>query len=58
VKFLIDANLPRALAAWIAAGGDAGDEVAYIDDLLSPPAADDDMESGAGPGGSGCDEGC
>lgn len=43
MKFLIDANLPRALAAWIAAGGDAGDDVAYIDDLLSPPAADDDI---------------
>jgi predicted nuclease of predicted toxin-antitoxin system len=38
VKYLVDANLPRALAGWLASDGD---EAFYVDDLLAPPAADD-----------------
>lgn len=40
MKFLVDANLPRALAQWLAADGD---ETLYVDDILAPPAADDDI---------------
>ncbi|HVV31906.1 MAG TPA: DUF5615 family PIN-like protein [Vitreimonas sp.] len=38
MKFLVDANLPRPLAQWLA---DAGDEAFYVDDLIPPPARDD-----------------
>ncbi len=40
MKYLVDANLPRALTKWLAADGD---EAAYVDDLLAPPADDDDI---------------
>jgi predicted nuclease of predicted toxin-antitoxin system len=40
VKFLVDANLPRALTSWLA---DGGNEAFYVDDLLAAPAADDDI---------------
>ncbi len=40
MKFLVDANLPRVLATWLAADGD---EAGHADDLLQPPAADDDI---------------
>lgn len=40
MKYLIDANLPRALAEWLIADGD---EAIYVDDLLTPPATDDDI---------------
>lgn len=40
MKPLIDANLPRALASWLSAGGD---DAKYVDDLLAPPAADNDI---------------
>jgi predicted nuclease of predicted toxin-antitoxin system len=37
VRYLVDANLPRALTGWLAANGD---EAFYVDDLLAPSAAD------------------
>jgi predicted nuclease of predicted toxin-antitoxin system len=40
VKFLVDANLPRALVAWLS---EEGADAQYVDDLLTPPAADDDI---------------
>ena len=40
MKFLVDANLPRPLTQWLA---DGGDEALYVDDLLTPPAQDDDI---------------
>ena len=40
MKFLVDANLPRALATWLAAGGD---DASYVDDLLTAPARDQDI---------------
>jgi predicted nuclease of predicted toxin-antitoxin system len=40
VKFLIDANLPAALAGWLAG---EGHDVAHVDDLLPAPAADRDI---------------
>lgn len=40
MRFLVDANLPRALAAWLA---EDGDEATYVDDLLAPPARDEDI---------------
>lgn len=44
MRFLVDANLPRPLARWLAADGD---EALYVDDLLQPPAHDDAIWSKA-----------
>lgn len=38
MKFLVDANLPRALTGWLRI---PGHEALYVDDLLQPPAKDD-----------------
>ncbi|MCL4716827.1 MAG: DUF5615 family PIN-like protein [Hyphomonadaceae bacterium] len=38
MKFLVGANLPPALARWLAEGGD---EAVYVDHLITPPGADD-----------------
>lgn len=38
MKFLVDANLPAALAGWLA---EDGHDAAHVDDLLHPPADDD-----------------
>jgi predicted nuclease of predicted toxin-antitoxin system len=38
VNFLIDANLPPALARWLAT---MGHEAAHVDDLFPPPAMDE-----------------
>jgi predicted nuclease of predicted toxin-antitoxin system len=37
VKYLVDANLPRDLARWLASDSD---EALYVDDLLTSPATD------------------
>ena len=38
MRFLVDANLPPALAAWLATHGH---DAAYVDDVLAPPALDE-----------------
>ena len=38
MRFLIDANLPPALADWLAA---AGHDALHVDDILAAPALDD-----------------
>ncbi|MBC7769055.1 MAG: DUF5615 family PIN-like protein [Phycisphaerales bacterium] len=40
MKFLVDANLPPALARWLAT---AEDEAAYVDDVLDAPASDESI---------------
>ncbi|MET0183486.1 MAG: DUF5615 family PIN-like protein [Caulobacterales bacterium] len=47
MKFLIDANLPRALAQWLVSDED---EAFYVDDLLKPPATDNDIWAHASAG--------
>lgn len=44
MKFLIDANLPPAMALWLR---QRGHEARYVDDVLPPPALDEQIWSEA-----------